>query len=133
MREDGEYNLEEVKPLSVISPEAADIYSDASTRETVIGVVSGTGGGFLGFALADQIYLASGGEPLLSDEVRVGFYVAAGTLLVAGIVMTAAWHDPGSDFADSYNCALKEQLVVSLSSSGETSLRIEGEGLTFRF
>jgi hypothetical protein len=125
VRKDGEYGFIGIEPLTAISPQTSELYSNSTTRGIVLGIPSGVGGGLIGAALVDEFVHR------MSRGTRNGFYSVGGGLIVVTILIALAWRDPINDFASAYNRALLETLGLPEARSAPITLRDGALSLTF--
>lgn len=118
-RGDGDYHWGQLEKLAEQFPESSDVYSRANTRALVIGGIGGTGAFVVGYTLGWN--LAAEDSNKWSTGAQVAAYSTGGGLIVISIIMTLAWHNPGEDFADTYNRALRTKLGLPPSPPGASS------------
>lgn len=135
-RADGKYGWTEVESLAQSYPETSAIYDRANTRGMVVGGIAGIGGGIIGGTLGYNL-TADDSRKMSSDTQAIAYSVGGG-LVVVGLIVAAAWHNPADDFADAYNQNLRRDLGLPESAKTASSglrlqPRIVGDGIGWRF
>jgi hypothetical protein len=95
-------------------PETREIKHRVEQRRLVIGIIGGTGGGILGGTLGYE--LTATDRQQLSTSTQITLYSIGGALVLTGVIMQVAWHDPAEDLADAYNAALARDLGIAPTS-----------------